>query len=138
MKISVELLTVSFLALSTVALAAQTPASETKSDKTTCCMVANGVVQHTQHNIKAIDTAVSSLEQVKNSNDPKAMRAALELAYKSLNEIKQDETKNEKAMKALYSHLTKVEQKAAQLKADQGSLSDLLDGDGLDAQFIIN
>ncbi|HEY9791395.1 MAG TPA: hypothetical protein V6D22_13410 [Candidatus Obscuribacterales bacterium] len=138
MKISVELLAVSLLALSTVALAAQTNASETKSDKATCCMVANGVVQHTERNIKAIDTAVASLEQAKTSNDPKSMRAAIELAYKSLNEIKQDETKNDKAMKALYSHLTKVEQKAAQLRADQGSLSDLLNGDGLDAQFIIN
>ena len=128
----------SLLLLSSMAIGAETSPSKSKASQATCCMVANGCVQHTSRNLKTIDNTVSAVDSARTSNDPKAMHDALELAYKSLNEIKQDEAKNERAMKALYNHLTRVEEKAAKVKQEQSALNSLLDGQGLDAEFIID
>jgi hypothetical protein len=87
-------------------------------------------VEYSKKNIRRIDDAVSKIDRARSSNDPKVLRDALELAYRSLSDVKVDEGKNARAMRALHDHLNKVEERAQ-------SLNNLLSGDGLDAQFII-
>ena len=98
-----QLLAGTLFVLSTVAVAAES--TSPKSEKVTCCMVANGVVEHTDKDLKKIDEAVSQLTAARNSNDPKVLHNAVEIAYKSLTDVRQDETKNSRAMKALFKHL---------------------------------
>jgi hypothetical protein len=135
MNQKIQILTLALLTFSTIAVAAETsPKQAQKTDKESVCVVANDCAQTTHKSIAAIDKAVAAVDAARTSNDPKALHSALELAYKSLSEIKTDETKSERKMKALYTHLTKVEEHSARLKKDQDSLNDLLNGD----QFVIN
>lgn len=130
MNRNIQLLAGSLFILSSVAVAAANDSAST-THKASCCMVANGCAQHSKRSLKKINEAVSRIESVRDSNDPKALHEALDIAWRSLSDVKENEGKNERAMNALYSHLTKVEEKAQ-------SLDNMLSGDGLDdAQFIV-
>ena len=128
MNRNIHLLAASLFIMSSMAVVAKT--SGDQAQKASCCMVANGCAKHSKKNIEKIDDAVSQLDSVRSSEDPKKLHEALDIAYKSLAEVKADEGKNNRAMRALYEHLTKVEQNAKQLDG-------MLSGDGLDANFII-
>jgi hypothetical protein len=136
MKYKMQIAAATLMALSSVAFAAET--NKATGDRSTCCMVANGCVEHIGKDIQSADASLAALDDAQKSNDPKKLHAAIDAARKSLSDIKNNESKTQLAMKALYQHLTKVEEKAQKLKADQSSLNDLLNGDGLNAQFIIN
>jgi hypothetical protein len=136
MKYKIQLAAATLIALSSVAFAAET--NKGTADRTTCCMVANGCVEHIGKDIQAADQSLAALDEAQKSNNPKKLHDAISAARKSISDIKTNESKTQLAMKALYDHLTKVEEKAHKLKAEQSSLDDLLNGDGLTTEFIIN
>ena len=97
-----------------------------------------GCVRHERHAAQSADNLAGAINDARKSSSPAKMHAALELAYKTLAEIRSENNEDVNALEQIREHIGKIEAQEAKVKKEQARLDALLRGEGLNVPFAVN